>query len=61
MNKYKITYVPNSASDREGLDTEVEALGHHIKGRFIVFVTEGGQPVLQLAAAHVLQIKTVAE
>lgn len=61
MAKYQITYVPNSASDKEGLDTEVEALGHRIQGRFILFCKMGGEPVLQVSAAHVLQIKTIEE
>lgn len=61
MAKYEITYVPNSASEKQGLETDVDALGHRVVGRFIPFYKSGGEPVLQVAAAHVLQIKTVSQ
>lgn len=59
MPKYRIIYRPNSASERAGLDTEIECDAYRPEGKFVRFVTNG-ETILTISAADVLQVKDVS-
>jgi len=66
MPKYEIIYAPKSAALLADLETEIEADYHRVEGRFIAFYRkDSDEPyatssvVLRVAAAHILQVKTL--
>jgi hypothetical protein len=67
MPTYEIIYAPNSAAERAGMETEIEATSYTTNSRFVTFYLERddvyrpGEVLLTVAASQVLQVKTVKE